>query len=64
MFVVAGTPAVLLAFGKLAAAWLDQTIANRAEAQMLAKLRDSLLPRLVSGELRVPDAERIAAAVL
>lgn len=27
--------------------------------QTLASLRDALLPKLISGELRVPDAERI-----
>ncbi len=30
------------------------------ESNTLAELRDALLPKLISGELRVPDAERIA----
>jgi len=30
----------------------------------LAALRDTLLPKLISGELRVPDAERIAGRVV
>ena len=30
-----------------------------AEIKQLATLRDTLLPKLISGELRVPDAERI-----
>ena len=34
-------------------------IANRAETQTLTILRDALLPRLLSGELRVKDAERL-----
>ena len=29
------------------------------ESSALAALRDALLPKLISGELRVPDAERI-----
>ena len=29
------------------------------QSQTLASLRDALLPRLISGELRVPDVERI-----
>jgi len=29
---------------------------NRQQAQTLAKLRDTLLPRLISGQLRLPDA--------
>lgn len=61
--VIAGTPAVLLAFAKLATPWLDQTIASRAEAQTLTELRDCLLPRLVSGEVPVADAERAVEAV-
>lgn len=30
------------------------------ESMTLAAIRDALLPKLISGELRVPDAERIA----
>jgi hypothetical protein len=33
------------------------------ESGSLAALRDSLLPKLLSGELRVGDAERIAESV-
>jgi type I restriction enzyme S subunit len=32
---------------------------HRQQSGTLAALRDLLLPRLISGELRVPDAERI-----
>lgn len=32
---------------------------NEYESRTLTALRDTLLPRLISGELRVPDAERI-----
>jgi hypothetical protein len=31
-----------------------------SESATLARLRDALLPTLISGKLRVPDAERIA----
>jgi type I restriction enzyme S subunit len=34
------------------------------ESRTLAALRDTLLPKLISGELRVPNAERIAGRVL
>ncbi len=34
------------------------------ENEELAALRDALLPKLISGELRVPDAERIAGRYL
>jgi type I restriction enzyme S subunit len=34
-------------------------LAKVQESRTLAALRDALLPKLISGELRVPDAERI-----
>ena len=34
-----------------------------SESRTLADLRDSLLPKLISGEVRVPDAERVVASV-
>lgn len=34
-----------------------------SESRTLAVLRDTLLPKLISGELRIKDAERIAANV-
>jgi type I restriction enzyme S subunit len=30
----------------------------------LAELRDTLLPRLISGKLRVPEAEKLVEAML
>jgi len=35
----------------------DKIAANLQESETLAALRDTLLPRLLSGELRVADAE-------
>jgi len=32
-----------------------------SQAQTLTTLRDTLLPRLISGQLRLPDAEALAA---
>jgi len=37
----------------------DQIVQRRIEALTLAKTRDLLLPKLISGELRVKDAERV-----
>jgi type I restriction enzyme S subunit len=34
------------------------------ESQTLTKLRDTLLPKLISGELQIPDTEKLAAAAL
>lgn len=46
------------------AALLGKIELNLAESQTLAELRDLLLPKLISGELRVPDAEKLAEGVL
>jgi len=37
---------------------VDRIIAAIHESRTLAALRDALLPKLISGELRVKDAER------
>jgi type I restriction enzyme S subunit len=37
---------------------------NEHTSRSLAQLRDTLLPKLISGELRVPDAERIVGAAV
>jgi type I restriction enzyme S subunit len=36
----------------------QQVHENEKESQTLANLRDTLLPKLLSGELRVPEAEK------
>jgi type I restriction enzyme S subunit len=36
---------------------LDRWISNALKAQTLTTLRNTLLPRLISGQLRLPDAE-------
>ena len=39
--------------------WLDLIESNRRESQKLVSLRDMTLPRLVSGEIRLRDIERM-----
>ena len=43
---------------------LDRFIANIVESRTLAALRDALLPRLLSGEVRVKDAEAFVGHAL
>jgi type I restriction enzyme S subunit len=43
---------------------IDQIGINRTMSQTLANLRDTLLPKLLSGEIRVPVAEKAVEAVL
>ena len=52
-------PQVLVAFAKQSTSIKNRIEAGEKESRALATLRDTLLPKLVSGELRVPDAERI-----
>ena len=41
---------------------IDQKIANGVQSRTLAGIRDALLPKLLSGEIRVKDAERFVEA--
>lgn len=50
--------AVLLAFESLVSGWFYAILSSVEESRTLAALRDSLLPRLISGEIRIRDAER------
>ena len=50
-------------FSSLAAPLLNRPQENRRNAGVLATLRDTLLPKLISGEIRVPDAERALESV-
>ncbi|MBU4242699.1 MAG: restriction endonuclease subunit S [Nanoarchaeota archaeon] len=49
---------VLTAFDEQIDPLFHKINANDNESESLASLRDILLPKLISGELRVPDAER------
>ena len=42
----------------------DKMAENVAESTTLANLRDTLLPKLLSGELRVKDAEKAVSSAL
>ena len=61
-FAIAGTPGAFRTFDRLARPWLDRVITNRVESQSLARIRDLLLPKLVSGAIPIPQAERVVEA--
>lgn len=48
---------VLVEFEKVTNPLFERIGQNRQQSQTLATLRDTLLPRLISGQLRLPDAE-------
>jgi type I restriction enzyme S subunit len=55
-------PALLDHFEAIVSPLLNRVLANIEESGTLATTRDLLLPKLMSGEIRVRDAEKIAEA--
>ncbi len=62
--IIVPPPGVLTVFNRQILIIKDRIHHSEEQNQTLATLRDTLLPRLISGELRVPDAERIVGRVL
>ena len=58
------TDGALEAFESQLAASDALQVARAAETQTLKKVRDTLLPKLLSGQLRIPDAEKQVEAVV
>jgi type I restriction enzyme S subunit len=56
--VVAVPKTVAGAFGEAAAPLLETVKRNLLQSRTLAALRDTLLPKLLSGEIRIPEAEQ------
>jgi type I restriction enzyme S subunit len=54
-------PQTLEVFQSLAAPLIQRGMVGIAENEVLSELRDTLLPKLISGELRIPDAEKFLA---
>jgi type I restriction enzyme, S subunit len=48
-------PEIVQAFVEVAGVLFERLIENEKQAQTLATLRDTLLPRLISGQLRLPE---------
>jgi len=58
-------PAPLVtAFDRAAASLLNRTLEFRRESRTLAALRDALLPKLISGELRVKNIEEMIGRIV
>ena len=55
---------LLRKFDLIANSITDKDFANEEESRTLAELRDRLLPKLMSGEIRVKDAEKLVEEVL
>jgi type I restriction enzyme S subunit len=52
------TPAVLDSFHNICAPLYERADNNRRECRVLADIRDALLPKLISGEIMVKDADK------
>jgi type I restriction enzyme S subunit len=61
--VIVPPPPVLMLFNQVCQSWYDRIVAGKRESRTLASLRDTILPKLISGELRVKEAEREVEAV-
>ena len=57
--VIPDTTSSCISYQALAGPIFERMECNRKESRILAKIRDTLLPRLISGKLRIPDAERL-----
>lgn len=51
-------PESMKKFDAVIASQFDQLVSNAQQSRSLAQLRDTLLPKLISGELRVGDADK------
>jgi type I restriction enzyme S subunit len=60
--VITAGPEILTAFNSSVEPLMKLAQENRVEAETLAATRDLLLPKLMSGEIRVRDAEKIVEA--
>ena len=56
--------AVLKRAAALLAPLLDKFVSNEVQSHTLATLRDALLPKLISGEIRVKDGEKSVEVAL
>jgi type I restriction enzyme S subunit len=60
--VVVPGPDTLQAASEALSPLVERVISTRIESRTLAALRDALLPKLISGELRVDDASKAVGA--
>ncbi len=62
--VVEPPASLVLVFANMAAQLREGIVKNSRNSEILSQLRDTLLPKLISGELRVPEAMHQLEAVM
>ena len=61
--ILAPTEDLISAFSGVVSALMDRCFATKQEIIALTNVRDALLPKLISGEIRIPDAEKMLEEV-
>jgi type I restriction enzyme S subunit len=61
--ILAPSEDLICAFSGVVSALMDKCFATKQEIIALTNVRDALLPKLISGELRIPDAEKMLKEV-
>jgi type I restriction enzyme S subunit len=63
MPVIVPSPEIMTSFDTIVRPLYEAMVNNEKQSRTLADLRDTLLPRLISGKLRVPEAEAMLTRV-
>ena len=61
--VVVATTSILESFDEIVSSLRNKMFSNSQHTQSLIQLRDTLLPRLISGQLRLPEAEAMVEEI-
>ncbi len=61
--VIVPSPEILGIFSSVTTPLYEEVVANKKQTRVLANIRDVLLPKLISGEIRIPDAEKMLEEV-
>lgn len=62
--VAACRPELTKLFDDTVESLMERVLQNTAQSETLMRLRDTLFPKLLSGQLRIPDAERQVAEAI
>ena len=62
--VLVADPRLFDSFDQAVCIFFDRLLSNRREKRILAQTRDMLLPKLMSGEIRLREAEKVVEALV
>ncbi len=61
---VVPSAAVLAAFNHICQPWYDRVVATKRESRTITYVRDGLLPRLISGDIRLNEVQHLVEATM